>query len=88
MTKLRLTGPSRAFEQLLQSRGRSRAQIPSAAFFYTSMTLYSVEMRIDNCPKGLNHCPEASCPIYPCWAYDQHLDKMDKEKQLKDDGWE
>jgi hypothetical protein len=45
-------------------------------------------MMIENCPKGLNNCPEKGCPEFPCWAYEQHMEKMDKEKKEKDSGWE
>ncbi|MBW2967359.1 hypothetical protein KY362_02630 [Candidatus Woesearchaeota archaeon] len=45
-------------------------------------------MRIENCPKKLNNCPEANCPSYPCWAFDQHMDMLDRDKSKKDEGWE
>ncbi len=45
-------------------------------------------IRIENCPKSLNRCPESACPMYPCWAYEQHMDCKDKEKTKRDEGWE
>ena len=45
-------------------------------------------MQVNECPKSLRHCPENECPMYPCWAYDKHLDKLDVEKQQRDEGWE
>jgi len=45
-------------------------------------------MKIENCPKNLKHCPEKICPEFPCWAYEKNLDKLDKEKKVRDEGWE
>lgn len=41
-------------------------------------------MRVQECPKKLNHCHE-QCPMYPCWAYDKHMQEQEKKKF---DGWE
>jgi hypothetical protein len=46
------------------------------------------QMNVDNCPKNLNKCPEQHCPMYPCWAYDQHMENQDKDKRDRDAGWE
>ncbi|MBW2964680.1 hypothetical protein KY363_04430 [Candidatus Woesearchaeota archaeon] len=45
-------------------------------------------MRVDQCPKNLRQCPEGSCPSYPCWAYEEHLNKLDRDKKDRDSGWE
>jgi len=45
-------------------------------------------MKVDNCPKYLNMCPEQHCPLYPCWAYEQHMDNQDRAKKDRDTGWE
>ncbi|MFH1669804.1 MAG: hypothetical protein ABIA62_07805 [Candidatus Woesearchaeota archaeon] len=45
-------------------------------------------MRIDQCPKRLNNCPERGCPEYPCWAYEKHLDNKDRNSKKQDSGWE
>lgn len=45
-------------------------------------------MKIPDCPNNLKVCPKSMCPKFPCWAYDNHLDKLDKEKKSRDDGWE
>jgi len=47
-----------------------------------------MKMKVNNCPKNLHHCPESACPMYPCWAYEQHMDNKEKEKQIMDEGWE
>jgi hypothetical protein len=64
----------------------SRGSRFSAGFYISDA--YDGAMKVDSCPKNLNHCPEASCPLYPCWAYDQHMDGMDKDKKERDSGWE
>jgi hypothetical protein len=44
-------------------------------------------MRVDNCPKRLFHCAN-TCPIYPCWAYDEFLKGKEKSRKEKDQGWD
>jgi len=45
-------------------------------------------MRIENCPKNLNHCPKQMCPLFPCWAYEKQMAKKNSEGNKRDDGWE
>lgn len=45
-------------------------------------------MKVENCPKNLNHCPSQMCPMYPCWAFEKHKTKGDVEQRDKDSGWE
>lgn len=45
-------------------------------------------MKIQDCPKNLNRCPEKMCPEFPCWAYDRYMKNQEKSKIKQDEGWE
>jgi hypothetical protein len=45
-------------------------------------------MKVPDCPKKLVNCPEQHCPMYPCWAYEKHLENADRSKRERDAGWE
>ncbi len=75
------------------SRGRGLnnniiLRIPSPASFYISSTLLFYRMMVNECPKKLRHCPKNGWPMYPCWAYEKHLDDKDHTTKLNDEGWE
>jgi hypothetical protein len=45
-------------------------------------------LKIPGCPKNIKDCPRQMCPLFPCFAYEEHLDRMDKAKSSRDRGWE
>ena len=44
-------------------------------------------MKVENCPKKLNSCTNM-CPEYPCWAYDEHMNRKDADTRKQNDGWD
>ena len=44
-------------------------------------------MKVPNCPKNLHSC-EKHCPMFSCWAYDEYLSKLEREKKQEDRDWE
>jgi len=64
-----------------------RFECPVIGTFLYSINL-CIAMRIDGCPKNLKDCPGKMCPLYPCWAVEDYLNKQDRNKRNKDEGWE